>query len=531
MQIVIPMSGSGERFKKAGYAVPKPLIEIEGKPVIAHIIDMFPEEDNFLFICNQEQLDNPDFHLKATLEKYCPTGKIIGIAPHKLGPVHAVLQAIEYIDKDIPTIVNYCDFTCYWDYRDFKKMVSKTKCDGAIPAYKGFHPHSLAGNYYAFIKNIGDKVLDIQEKQPFTQNPMAEYASSGTYYFATGSLVEKYFKKVQTLQLKVKGEYYVSLVYKPMLDDNLSILTYELEHFMQWGTPEDLQEYRYWSDLFRGLVKNNDHKACHNGSVLIPMAGLGKRFSDEGYHLPKPLIPVSGKAMVEQAVMLLPSTDSYHFVLRKSILNHDLLLTTLNRQFENATVVSLEKETDGQARTCLLGMEGIDLEKPITIGACDNGALYDGKLFNTLMADDTIDVIVWGIRGHPDASRNPKAFGWIETERDTCRIKKISVKTPLENPHHDPIIIGTFTFKRGKDFITAATAMIEDNALVNNEFYVDMAINYAIKAGMACALFEVDHYLGWGTPDDLKCFEYWQSCFNKWESHPYHVTKDKFLFV
>ena len=51
-QIVIPMSGFGERFRKAGYKIPKPLIEIENKPIIAHVIDMFEGEDDFIFICN-----------------------------------------------------------------------------------------------------------------------------------------------------------------------------------------------------------------------------------------------------------------------------------------------------------------------------------------------------------------------------------------------------------------------------------------------------------------------------------------------
>jgi len=54
MQIVIPMSGFGERFRRAGYAVPKPLIEIDGKPIVAHVINMFPGESDFIFICNQE---------------------------------------------------------------------------------------------------------------------------------------------------------------------------------------------------------------------------------------------------------------------------------------------------------------------------------------------------------------------------------------------------------------------------------------------------------------------------------------------
>lgn len=73
------MSGFGERFRRAGYSLPKPLIPIDGKPIIAHVIDMFPGETDFLFICNQDHLDNPDYAVRATLERYCPTGRVVGI--------------------------------------------------------------------------------------------------------------------------------------------------------------------------------------------------------------------------------------------------------------------------------------------------------------------------------------------------------------------------------------------------------------------------------------------------------------------
>ena len=52
-QIIIPMSGIGKRFLEAGYKRPKSLINVEGKPVISHVIDMFPGEKNFIFICNK----------------------------------------------------------------------------------------------------------------------------------------------------------------------------------------------------------------------------------------------------------------------------------------------------------------------------------------------------------------------------------------------------------------------------------------------------------------------------------------------
>ena len=63
MQIVIPMSGFGERFRNAWYRVPKPLIKVEGKPIIEHVIDMFPGETNIIFICNRDHLNDSSFSL------------------------------------------------------------------------------------------------------------------------------------------------------------------------------------------------------------------------------------------------------------------------------------------------------------------------------------------------------------------------------------------------------------------------------------------------------------------------------------
>ncbi|MDG1163989.1 MAG: NTP transferase domain-containing protein, partial [Porticoccaceae bacterium] len=140
MQIVIPMSGFGERFRQVGYKVPKPLIEVEGKPIIGHVIDMFPGETDFIFICNNDHLNDPAFALEKILLQLCPTGRILGVNAHKLGPVHAVQQAKHLLDMTQPVVVNYCDFTCYWDWASFKTFVNQTQCKGAIPAYKGFHP-------------------------------------------------------------------------------------------------------------------------------------------------------------------------------------------------------------------------------------------------------------------------------------------------------------------------------------------------------------------------------------------------------
>ena len=57
MQIVIPMAGSGTRFVRAGYKAIKPLIEVDGRPMIEHVVRMFPGEHDFLFICARPHLE------------------------------------------------------------------------------------------------------------------------------------------------------------------------------------------------------------------------------------------------------------------------------------------------------------------------------------------------------------------------------------------------------------------------------------------------------------------------------------------
>lgn len=529
MQIVIPMSGFGERFRRVGYKLPKPLIEIEGKPIVAHVVDMFPGEVDFFFICNQEHLDEPEYRMEAILKQYCPSGKVVGIAPHKLGPVHAVRQIEHLLDPFSEVIVNYCDFTCYWDWRHFRDFVRDSGCAAAIAAYKGFHPHSLGSTNYAYMLEKDGWVLDIQEKKPYTDNRMDENASSGTYYFSSVKLMCDAFSEAMGQDLHVSGEYYVSLAYKPLIADKKPIAVYPLQHFIQWGTPEDVNEYETWSKAFRGLINQPSKNSTPSGALVIPMAGLGQRFAAEGYTQTKPLIPVSGRSMVAQATHDLPPAEKHVFVLRADMPGYESVVKELESLYPTAIIKLIDSVTEGQACSALIGLNALGKSQgteciPITIGACDNGALYDVEAFNRLLSDPLIDIIVWGIRAHPTALRHPKMFGWIDT--DDGIVRKISVKSPLNAPASDAIVLGTFTFRRAEDFRRAFARLVAREGKINGEFYIDSLINDAIELGLRCHVFEVDSFLCWGTPNDLRTFEYWQSCFHKWTTHPYRLELD-----
>ncbi|MEO8454626.1 MAG: NTP transferase domain-containing protein [Sphingomicrobium sp.] len=526
MQVVIPMSGFGERFRRAGYTVPKPLIMVDGKPIIGHVIDLFPGETDFLFICNREHLGEPRYAMAEMLSEYCPTGRVVSIDPHREGPIGAIRQARKHIDPDRPMFVNYCDFNCFWDWADFKRFVAETECDGAVPAYRGFHPHSLHGNNYAFLRETGGWLNDIQEKQPWTDDRLSELASSGGYYFATGGLGLDLFDEVVDRDMKVGGEFYVSLAYKVLTERQARIAVYELQHFMQWGTPEDLAEYLGWSSVFRRLAFDESRRARQSGTVLVPMAGYGTRFADEGYGVPKAMVPVSGRPMVIQATRDLPDAPRTRFVVRRDLEALDDLLGRLRTSFVGASALVLDEGTDGQASTCRLGVADINADEPLTIGACDNAMIYGVSKFEALMAPGGPDVLIWVVRGHADGRLRPCNFGWVDVDAGG-RVRGVRVKEEPDDPSVDPMIVGAFSFRRADDFTRAYESLVDRDGRVNGEFYVDSLIEDAVKLGLDCRIFEIDHYLGWGTPNDLRTFEYWQSCFHKWTCHPYRLEKDQ----
>jgi NDP-sugar pyrophosphorylase family protein len=249
MKIVIPMSGRGNRFLQSGYKIPKTLLQVDGRPVIQHVINMFPGEDDFIFICNEDDIENTD--MQQILKDIKPEGKIKVIASHKKGPVFAVTQVFDEISDGEPILISYCDYSQDWDYEKFKKDIARLDPDGAIPSYTGFHPHLLRKNLYAGI--LADEncmMMDIKEKHCFTENPEDSFHSGGSYYFKSGSLLKKSFGELIDRDINLNGEYYVSMAYYLLKRDGLRIFIPKIEYFMQWGTPEDLEEYESWSRYF-----------------------------------------------------------------------------------------------------------------------------------------------------------------------------------------------------------------------------------------------------------------------------------------
>lgn len=255
MKIIIPMTGYGSRFVAAAYKELKPLIPVQGRPILQWILEgMYPGETDILLICRQEHLNRIP-GMREQLQSIAPAARIYPLSQWvKKGPVYDVLRASDQIPDSEPCIINYCDFYQHWNWEAFRKEVQLRGCDGCIPCYTGFHPHLLpAKNLYAScLTDMDDNLIEIREKYSFEEDKTQARHSPGIYYFRTGALLKHYCQKLVDSGKTLNGEYYASLPYNFMVKDGRTVwVPANVEQFCQWGTPEDMAEYLFWTETVR----------------------------------------------------------------------------------------------------------------------------------------------------------------------------------------------------------------------------------------------------------------------------------------
>ena len=526
-QLVIPMSGSGQRFLDKGYKIPKPLIPIDGKPLVAHILDMYPDWEDVLFIVNSEHLSDESLDFRGVLNNLRPNGEIFPVSPHTKGPGWAIKQAGSALNMDSPIVVNYCDFACLWDIHEFEKQLNEQSgWEGIIACYSGFHPHMLRSTKFAYVDlEPSGYVSQIQEKNSYTQSPMKEWASSGTYAFKSAKVLLKAIDEQIESGNSLNEEYYTSLTYIPILKKGKKVSLFPLQKFMQWGTPEDLEDFLYWSSKFQQLAKL-ELSGNVLGTAIVLAAGAGKRFVDMSYELPKPILPVSGSPVVKQIVMGLSAGHNVIVGRTDDIVGakelEDLCVRNGYGYFK------LQSLSSGQADTARFVLEKlVSDEQPVTIAACDSLIALDITGLNSKF--ERADVIVWIQKVNPYAKSKPEHFGWVRTEDSTDQIVELLVKEAPNQIDNWGSITGTFTFRTAEVAKSLINALVESNTRVNGEIYLDSIVKVCLDKGIKILAAEPRFFVSLGTPAEYETFRYWQECFHKWLQHPYRLILDPYV--
>lgn len=231
MNIVIPMAGAGSRFEKAGYSFPKPLIDINGRPMIEVVVKNINIRANYIFIVQKEHRTR--YNLDTLLNLIAPNCSIIEVDHITQGAACTALLSKDLINNDSPLFFANSDQYIEWDSNEFMYKMNETGCDGGIVTFYSTHPK------WSFVKkNSFGYVTEVAEK-----NPISDEATVGLYYWKYGKDFVKYAEKMILENKKINNEFYLCPVYNEAINDNKKIITYKIEQMWGLGTPEDLNFY------------------------------------------------------------------------------------------------------------------------------------------------------------------------------------------------------------------------------------------------------------------------------------------------
>ena len=233
MKILIPMAGEGSRFLKEGYAFPKPLIDVDGKPMIQTVVENLQFDAEYIFLVRKEHLEKYA-GLRNTLDRISD-GKFKIVEVDKLteGAACTALLAKEHINTDEDILIANSDQIIDYRPENFLVMKNMTTVDGIIFTFNAVHPK------WSFIKvnNLGF-VTEVVEKIP-----ISNIATCGIYWYRRGKDFVQSAESMIAKKLRVNNEFYVAPVYNEMIQNEKKIIPFFVQHMHGIGTPEDLNFY------------------------------------------------------------------------------------------------------------------------------------------------------------------------------------------------------------------------------------------------------------------------------------------------
>ena len=228
LNVLIPMAGAGSRFSKAGYMLPKPLIDVNGKPMIQHVVDNLNMDAHYIFVVQKEHAEK--YNIKAYLELMVPGCSIVLTDGLTEGAACTTLLAKDLINDDRHLLIANSDQFVDWSSCDFMYSMLCDDADGGILTF------SANDTKWSYVR-LGEDgyACEVAEKKV-----ISAHATVGIYYWKHGSEYVRWAEQMITKNIRVNNEFYVCPVYNEMFIEGKRVKIFDADKMWGLGTPEDL---------------------------------------------------------------------------------------------------------------------------------------------------------------------------------------------------------------------------------------------------------------------------------------------------
>lgn len=233
MNVVIPMAGRGSRFSEAGYTVQKPLIIVNGEPMIIKAIKSLNIDGNYFFVVRD---DTGIDEVCDVIRTILPNAKFIKINYVTEGPACSAMLFENEINSDDELVIANCDQIMWWNSELFLNNARISYFDGMLVTYWA----NTTKNSYAKLNRSGF-VTEVREK-----SVISNVSLNGIHYWKKGKyFVDSTNSMIGANDRAPNGEFYVGPTYNYLIKNNLKIGVYHIpnEQHHAVGTPEDLEKY------------------------------------------------------------------------------------------------------------------------------------------------------------------------------------------------------------------------------------------------------------------------------------------------
>ena len=227
LTLILPIAGRGQRFIDKGYEIPKPFVDVMGKPMIERCIDNLPAFAKIIIVHLKEHQSWIEEWIEGSYvrEGYHREG-LADVTP---GAALTVLAARHLVDPDSELIVADCDQWLDWSPEHFLDYIRRQQADGAMPVFRGHRSHWSYAHFDA-----SGRVESVIEKVPVTAD-----AISGVRYFIRADMA---FQALDRLVAQpTVGEYHLGPVYNDLIQREFKILAYPVPRVYSMGTPAELE--------------------------------------------------------------------------------------------------------------------------------------------------------------------------------------------------------------------------------------------------------------------------------------------------
>ena len=240
-------------------------------------------------------------------------------------------------------------------------------------------------------------------------------------------------------------------------------------------------------------------------TVIIPMAGEGKRFKQAGFLLDKPFILINGRPMIELVVNNLNLKDERHiFIVRKEQYEKYGLQDYLPSLVKKCHIVQVDKLTEGAACTVALAEKYVDDDR-VVVANSDQYVDYDLSHFFQYSNEKDGTILTFNAT-HPKWSYvKTMDFDNSYPEEYIIRTAKV-IEVAEKRVISDTATVGIYTWRRPEFLFDSIRKMIQENFRVKGEFYLCPTYQYILDKEIWDYKISSSFVKGLGTPEDLENF-------------------------